>query len=73
MKKQKMKVIHIIFDTKEIKIIEGILELLNYATGLNDIVGKNILEGLENFKPFLLPIYLVGDIRQTLKSIDIGK
>ena len=31
-----------------------ILELLNYATGLNDIVGKNILEGLENFQAFFI-------------------
>ena len=42
------------FDVKSIKIIEDILKLLNYATGLNDIIGKNILEGLENFQAFFL-------------------
>lgn len=41
------------FDTKKIKIIEGILKLLNFATGLN-IVGKSIYEGLENFQAFFI-------------------
>ena len=42
------------FDTKSIKIVEGVLELLNYATGLNGITEKNILEGLENFQAFFI-------------------
>ncbi|MCI8618321.1 MAG: terminase large subunit [Clostridia bacterium] len=41
------------FDTKKIGIIEGILKLLNFATGLN-IVGKSIYKGLENFQAFFI-------------------
>lgn len=41
------------FDTKQIGIIEGILKLLNFATGLH-IVGKSIYEGLENFQAFFI-------------------
>lgn len=41
------------FDTKKISIIEGILKLLNFATGLK-IVGKSIYEGLENFQAFFI-------------------
>lgn len=41
------------FDTNKIKIIEGILKLLNFATGLN-IIGKSIYEGLENFQAFFI-------------------
>lgn len=41
------------FDTKKIGIIEGILKLLNFATGLN-IVGKSIYEGLESFQAFFI-------------------
>lgn len=41
------------FDTKQIEIIEGILKLLNFATGLH-IVGKSIYEGLENFQSFFI-------------------
>ena len=41
------------FDTKKINIIEGILKLLNFATGLN-IVGKSIYDGLENFQAFFI-------------------
>ena len=41
------------FDTKQIEIIEGILKLLNFATGLH-IVGKSIYEGLENFQAFFI-------------------
>lgn len=40
-------------DTKQIGIIEGILKLLNFATGLH-IVGKSIYEGLENFQAFFI-------------------
>lgn len=41
------------FDTKQIGIVEGILKLLNFATGLH-IVGKSIYEGLENFQAFFI-------------------
>lgn len=41
------------FDTKQIGIIEGILKLLKFATGLH-IVGKSIYEGLENFQAFFI-------------------
>lgn len=41
------------FDKKQIEIIEGILKLLNFATGLH-IVGKSIYEGLENFQAFFI-------------------
>lgn len=41
------------FDTKQIGIIEGILKLLIFATGLH-IVGKSIYEGLENFQAFFI-------------------
>lgn len=41
------------FDTKKIGIVEGILKLLNFATGLN-IIGKSIYEGLENFQAFFI-------------------
>ena len=41
------------FDTKQIGIIEGLLKLLNFATGLG-IVGKSIYEGLEDFQAFFI-------------------
>jgi phage terminase large subunit-like protein len=41
------------FDTKQIKIIEGVLKLLIFATGLG-IVGKSIYEGLEDFQAFFI-------------------
>lgn len=41
------------FDTKVVKIIEGLLKLLNFATGLN-VIGKSIYDGLENFQAFFI-------------------
>jgi phage terminase large subunit-like protein len=41
------------FDEEEIEKIEGILELLHFATGLG-IIGKTILEGLVGFQAFFL-------------------
>ena len=41
------------FDTKKISIIEGILKLLNFATGL-EVVGESIYDGLENFQAFFI-------------------
>ncbi len=40
-------------DVKEIKIIEDLLKLLNYATGLG-VVGKSIYEGLVSFQAFFI-------------------
>lgn len=40
LEKQKNESYPYYFDEKQIKIIEGVLRLLNYATGLNNIVGK---------------------------------
>lgn len=41
------------FDEQEIEKVEGILKLLNFATGLG-VVGKPILEGLWDFQAFFL-------------------
>lgn len=41
------------FDTKQIEIIEGVLKLLNFATGLH-IVGKSVYEGLKDFQAFFI-------------------
>lgn len=41
------------FDDEEVEKIEGILALLNFATGLG-VIGKTILEGLEDFQAFFL-------------------
>lgn len=41
------------FDEDEVEKIEGILALLNFATGLG-VVGKSILDGLEGFQAFFL-------------------
>lgn len=40
-------------DVKELKIIEDLLKLLNYATGLG-VVGKSIYEGLVSFQVFFI-------------------
>ncbi len=41
------------FDEEEVEKIEGILALLNFATGLG-VIGKTILDGLEGFQAFFL-------------------
>lgn len=41
------------FDQDQIEVIEGILSLLNFATGL-DVVGKSVLEGLVGFQAFFV-------------------
>ncbi|OLS02416.1 terminase large subunit [Tissierella creatinophila] len=38
---------------EHLEVVEGILKLLNFATGLN-VVGKSVLEGLANFQAFFL-------------------
>ncbi len=40
-------------DEEELNRIQGILTLLNFATGLG-VIGKNILEGLEDFQAFFI-------------------
>lgn len=41
------------FDEEKVEIVEGILQLLHFATGLN-VIGLSILEGLEDFQAFFL-------------------
>lgn len=41
------------FDEEEIEKIEGVMALLNFATGLH-VVGKSILEGLVGFQAFFI-------------------
>lgn len=41
------------FDSAEVKKIEGLLSLLNFATGLG-VVGKSVTEGLVGFQAFFL-------------------
>lgn len=41
------------FDTKQIEIMEDVLKLLNFATGLH-IVGKSVYEGLKDFQAFFI-------------------
>lgn len=41
------------FDEEALTTVEGILQLLNFATGLN-VTGKTILEGLEDFQAFFI-------------------
>ena len=60
------------FDTKQTEIIEGVLKLLNFATGLG-IVGKSIYEGLEDFQAFFIANILVGDINRIQENLDIEK
>lgn len=57
------------FDMEEIEKIEGLLELLNFATGLG-VAGKTILEGLEGFQAFFLSIYSDGALKVIKKSLD---
>lgn len=53
LRKQKNRDYPYYLDEKELKIIEDILKLLNYATGLG-VVGKSIYEGLVPFQAFFL-------------------
>lgn len=53
LRKQKNRDYPYYLDEKELKVIEDILKLLNYATGLG-VVGKSIYEGLVNFQAFFL-------------------
>ena len=40
-------------DSEQIRKVEGVLSLLNFATGLG-VIGKNVLEGLVGFQAFFL-------------------
>jgi len=51
LEKQKEENFKYYFDNAEIEKIEGILKLLNFATGLG-VIGKSILEGLGVSKKF---------------------
>lgn len=53
LRKQKNRDYPYYLDEKELKVIEDLLKLLNYATGLG-VVGKSIYEGLVNFQAFFL-------------------
>jgi phage terminase large subunit-like protein len=53
LKKQEQEEFPYYFDEEQIEKIEGILELLNFATGLG-VIGKSILEGLAGYQAFFL-------------------
>lgn len=53
LRKQKNRDYPYYLDEKELKIIEDLLKLLNYATGLG-VVGKSIYDGLADFQAFFL-------------------
>lgn len=42
------------FDDKKIKTIEKLLKIINFATGINDVVGKSVYKGMEGFQAFFL-------------------
>jgi phage terminase large subunit-like protein len=48
---QKLAPFNYYLDTAEIQKVEGILKLLNFATGI-DVVGKNVLNNLADFQAF---------------------
>ena len=41
------------FDEEELETVDGLLNLMNFATGL-DVVGKTILDGMVNFHAFFI-------------------
>ncbi len=51
--KQKKEDYPYYFDVEQLEVVEGILKLLNFATGLN-VVGKSIFEGLADFQAFFI-------------------
>lgn len=53
LEKQKNERYSYFFNVKFLKTVEGILKLLNFATGLN-VENKSIYEGLENFQAFFI-------------------
>ena len=53
LRKQKNRDYPYYLNEKELKIIEDLLKLLNYATGLG-VVGKSIYDGLADFQAFFL-------------------
>ena len=53
LEKQKNESYSYFLNVKFLKTVEGILKLLNFATGLN-VENKSIYEGLENFQAFFI-------------------
>lgn len=53
LEKQKQEEFEFYFDEEKLKIIEGVLSLMNFATGIN-VVGKPIVEGIENFQAYFI-------------------
>lgn len=41
------------FDLKKLEVVEGILKILNFATGLH-VIGKSILSGIHDFQVFFI-------------------
>lgn len=53
LKKQENEEYPYYLDEEELEKIQGILTLLNFATGLG-VIGKSVLEGLEDFQAFFI-------------------
>ena len=53
LEKQEHKDFLFYFDMKELSIIDNLLKLMNFATGIG-VIGKTLFEGLENFQAFFL-------------------
>lgn len=53
LERQKEESLKYHLDEKEVEKIEGILKLLNFATGLG-VIGKSILQGMEGFQTLFL-------------------
>jgi phage terminase large subunit-like protein len=51
--KQKKEDYPYYMDEEQLEVVEGILKLLNFATGLN-VVGQSIFEGLVDFQAFFI-------------------
>lgn len=60
------------FDMDFAKKVEGLLKLMNFATGIG-VVGKSIYEGMESFQAFLLQMFSAGDIKLTSVNTDTEK
>lgn len=51
--RQKNESYHYYLDEEQLEVVEGILKLLNFATGLN-VVGMNVLDGMVDFQAFFI-------------------
>lgn len=54
LEKQKEDEFPYYFDESEVKIIDSVLKLLNFATGINNVVGLSIHDGIVNFQAFFI-------------------